>query len=310
MNPSLSLCIPAYNAGLYLPRLLNSAKNQQAAFSEILVYNDCSTDNTALVAEEHGAKVISGKKNIGCSAAKNELAKIASGNWLFFIDADDELGSNFISIAERWMQREGAADIILMRYRYLDALSGKVLDEPYYNAPELKKDPVKYVIENKIVNFELIRKSAFLQIEGFDLDPHVLFIEDRAFAVKAALAGLSFDAEEEVTCVKYRFEESMSSANMDKWPEAGYHLWAKTFKAVGNKYSCEIAEQLYQNAIWAAKANQWDTVRKSIRLAGTITPHTKPMGSSLFQFFFKRVPFSAFYLREMILRSINKSLLK
>ena len=303
---SLSLCIPAYNAVSHLPRLLQSVLRQKIPFAEVLVYDDASTDNTADIGKSLGATVIRGEKNVGCSVAKNELAKIAKSEWIFFIDADDELLPNFTSIAHRWMGNEQSADVILMRYQYIDASSGKVLDEPFYNAAELKKDPIKYTIKNKIVNFELIRKAPFLKTGGFDLDPKVLYIEDRAFAVKAAISGLSFDAEEDITCIKYHFQKSMSAANMDKWPEAGYHLWSKTYNAVGDKYPGEISGQLYENAIWAAKANGWDTVKKSIRLARSIRPYTRPMGSALFQLVFKMFPFYAFYVREMIVRNFQK----
>ena len=57
-NNTLALCIPAFNAAELLPILLTSAKNQTIPFDEILVYNDCSTDNTSEVAKKYGANVI------------------------------------------------------------------------------------------------------------------------------------------------------------------------------------------------------------------------------------------------------------
>jgi glycosyltransferase involved in cell wall biosynthesis len=304
---SISLCIPAYNAGWCLPRLLQSALNQSIPFNEILVYDDGSTDNTAETAKEWGAIVIQGKNNIGCSAAKNELAKQAKSNWLFFIDADDELYPSFSTVAEKWVTKRNASDIVLMRYRYINHSSGEIINEPYYVAAQLKEDPLKYTIKNKIVNFELIKKEPFLRIAGFDTDPDILYIEDRAFSIKAAVAGLTFDAEEEIICIKYFFPSSMSSANGRRWPEAGYHLWNKTYRITGNKYLQEISEQLYQNAIWAAKASAWKTMKKSIGLAQQIKPDIKPDGSLLFRFFFKISSSRAFFIRELILRKLKRN---
>ena len=60
---SIALCIPAYQAESYLPRLLDSANKQVIPFSEIWVYDDSSLDNTADVARSYGAKVLQGDVN-------------------------------------------------------------------------------------------------------------------------------------------------------------------------------------------------------------------------------------------------------
>jgi glycosyltransferase involved in cell wall biosynthesis len=303
---TLALCIPAYNAAWCLPRLLQSAKDQEIQFDEIIVYNDCSTDDTAAIAREYGASVITGSDNIGCSAGKNRLATVAKTDWLFFIDADDELYPNFTTVAHKWMNEKDAPDMVLMRYRDIDFSSGKIKDEPIYDRDALKRDAVKFTIENKIVNFELIKKEPFLKIAGFDTDPAILYIEDRAFSIKAALMGLSFDASNVIIGIKYYFSGSMSVADKAKWPRAGYHLWVKVNEAVGDRYNNEICHQLYQNAIWAGKANGWDTVKKSLQLAQKINAACLPTGSELFILAFKLFPFHAFYLREMIIRKFAK----
>src|SRR5690349_18185438 len=100
---TLSLCIPAYNAANYLPRLLTSARNQDIPFDEILVYNDCSTDDTENVAQKYGAKVINGDINRGCSHGKNRLAEISTCDWIHFHDADDDLLPQFTTLAHKWM---------------------------------------------------------------------------------------------------------------------------------------------------------------------------------------------------------------
>ena len=100
---SLALCIPAYNAALLLPKLLTSAREQAIPFDEILVYNDCSTDNTAEVARQYGATVVEGDVNSGCSTGKNRLAEVATSDWLHFHDADDDLLPNFTTVAHRWI---------------------------------------------------------------------------------------------------------------------------------------------------------------------------------------------------------------
>ena len=71
-RPTLALLIPAYNAAIHLPRLLKSAC-QSEPFDEIWVYDDGSTDGTASVAEQHGARVLRSNRNQGCTTAKTVL---------------------------------------------------------------------------------------------------------------------------------------------------------------------------------------------------------------------------------------------
>lgn len=84
MENTISLCIPAYNASTTLPALFRSIKAQKTPFYEVLLYDDCSLDNTKELAESYGFKVVSGRENRGCSFGKNQLAKHATGHWLFF----------------------------------------------------------------------------------------------------------------------------------------------------------------------------------------------------------------------------------
>src|SRR4051812_2001085 len=104
-RPTLALCIPAYNAGAFLPRLLRSAAAQEIPFDEMLVHDDLSTDDTAAVARAYGARVIQSEVNVGCSAGKNRLLQASRCDWLHFHDADDELLPNFTLLASRWMAR-------------------------------------------------------------------------------------------------------------------------------------------------------------------------------------------------------------
>lgn len=87
----LSVIIPAYNEAEYIGPTLERLKNtlDHAGFDscEIVVADDESTDRTASIALNMGAKVVtSGKRNIG--ATRNAGASHANGDYLLFLDAD------------------------------------------------------------------------------------------------------------------------------------------------------------------------------------------------------------------------------
>jgi glycosyltransferase involved in cell wall biosynthesis len=84
----ISVVIPAYNAARFMPRCLASVVAQTLKPYEIIVVDDGSTDSTAALAAELGAKVIS-QPNGGLSAARNTGIRNASGEWIALLDADD-----------------------------------------------------------------------------------------------------------------------------------------------------------------------------------------------------------------------------
>lgn len=84
----ISVVIPAYNAARFMPRCLKSVFAQTLKPVEVIVVDDGSTDNTAALAAELGARVIS-RRNSGPSAAKNAGIQNASSEWIALLDADD-----------------------------------------------------------------------------------------------------------------------------------------------------------------------------------------------------------------------------
>jgi len=88
----VSIIIPVYNVEKYLEDCLNSALNQTYADKEIIAVNDGSTDGSAAILQRYSNKIkIISKENGGASSALNEGIKIASGEWLKWLGADDIL---------------------------------------------------------------------------------------------------------------------------------------------------------------------------------------------------------------------------
>ena len=84
------MIIPAHNAAATLTRAIDSVRAQSSPAHEIIVVDDGSGDDTALVAGRYGDAVkLIRQVNSGVSAARNAGARAASGDWLAFLDADD-----------------------------------------------------------------------------------------------------------------------------------------------------------------------------------------------------------------------------
>ena len=100
----ISVVVPAFNEERLLPGALRSIRSAMEAFdrrgwaSELIVCDNNSTDRTAAIAREAGARVVFEPVN-QISRARNRGAAEAGGDWLFFVDADSQPGVELFSDA-------------------------------------------------------------------------------------------------------------------------------------------------------------------------------------------------------------------
>lgn len=90
----VSVIIPVYNAEKYLEPTLNSIYAQTGGNFEIILVDDCSTDNSAAIIKEHALshpEIVyhAQEKNMGAAEARNTALKIARGRYVAFLDSDD-----------------------------------------------------------------------------------------------------------------------------------------------------------------------------------------------------------------------------
>jgi glycosyltransferase involved in cell wall biosynthesis len=308
-RPTIALLIPAYNAAAFLPRLLKSAANQTEAFSEVLVYDDCSTDDTAKIAEVCGAKVIRGSVNRGCSAGKNVLARAVKADYIHFHDADDELLPNFVSLARSWIDK-GAPDVVLFAYEYRQDGSNELLSVRVFDHLQLTIDPRSYAIREQINPFcGMYRRSAMLAAGGYDEDPSVLYNEDVAFHIQLAFSGLTFGAEPEISIINYRRGGSMSGANQLKCFRAHLSVLKKTLKRPdAASYRSELAEKFWNIAGLLGAYSAWQDADEAARIAATLAPPTKNAGGSWYRLIARLNPRLALRIREAAIRVIRPHL--
>jgi glycosyltransferase involved in cell wall biosynthesis len=281
MSSTLALLIPAYNAASYLPRLLESAVRQCRPFDEIWVYDDCSTDNTAEVAERHGVRVIRGDVNRGCTHGKSVLVERTKCEWVHFHDADDLLLPEFMATALSWMSRDNV-DVVTFACEERWEDTDKFISLSIPNDQSLRSDPIGYNIRNNINAISSIyRRGAFLSAGGFDLDPAVLYNEDRACHCKLARAGLRFRGDPTVTVVNLRRRSSMWTSNKAKCHKAHYYVMCKALAGLdGDRHKEAIAERLWHVVAGAASELDWCTADMAAALAMQIAgPSLAPSGS-------------------------------
>ena len=95
MSPAISVIVPVYNTEPYLARCVDSILDQSFSDFELLLVDDGSTDGSSAICDACAQKDkrvrVFHKENDGVSSARNLGIDNAQGEWLYFVDSDDEL---------------------------------------------------------------------------------------------------------------------------------------------------------------------------------------------------------------------------
>lgn len=118
-QPLVSIIVPIYNAALDLVRCLESIKRQRYENLEILLVNDGSNDSSLEICRMYARLdpriVIIDKENSGVSGTRNVAIERATGKYLQFVDADDNLDLNATRLMVERME-ETNSDLLIANY--------------------------------------------------------------------------------------------------------------------------------------------------------------------------------------------------
>ena len=117
--PLVSVIVPVYNVSEYLPNCLDSIKKQSFKDYEIIIINDSSPDNSAEIIDdfihnnpELSISIINHPENKGLSAARNSGIRIAKGEYLYFIDSDDDILPDCLELLTQDIKNE-SLDVVI-----------------------------------------------------------------------------------------------------------------------------------------------------------------------------------------------------
>lgn len=209
----IALLVPCHNAARFLPRLWATVRAQTTAFTECLVFDDASTDDTSAVARALGATVIRSETNRGPGAGRNRLLVATSCPWVHFHDADDTLHPDFVTrMAAR--SAEGDADVVLCQVDWLDEATGEtVLRWRYYDSTYRAPSAPANMIVNIIGGIGgLYRTESLRAIGGFR--PELRYWEDLDLHLRLWRSGARIRVVDDVLSFAYRHSASTSNANL------------------------------------------------------------------------------------------------
>lgn len=188
---TISVIIPCFNAEPFIQETLQSVLNQGINGIEIIVIDDGSTDNSALIVEKQFPSVRSVRtENQGPSKARNLGTKLSKGEFIQYLDADDLLAPGKLKVQSEALQESGA-DIAYGNWQKLiktakgDYIEGEIIIKKLQN-PEIDlfidfwHPPAAYLFRRTIVE----------KIGGFK--ENLPIIQDARFALDCSLQGGRF----------------------------------------------------------------------------------------------------------------------
>lgn len=114
MNSLVSIITPNYNAEKFIAETIESVINQTYTNWELIIVDDCSTDDSLaiineFIKKEDRIKLIKLSKNSGPAVARNNGIEVAKGEYMAFLDSDDRWFSNKLEVQLNVMQKHNYA---------------------------------------------------------------------------------------------------------------------------------------------------------------------------------------------------------
>ena len=142
MRITLSIIIPVYNVEQYLEQCLQSITKQITDSVEIIIINDGSPDNSALIIDNYKNRftnqiVSVTQKNQGLSATRNNGIDLAKGDYIWFVDSDDWLTDDAISRVLNEIETNQDVDVFSSYLSIYKEANGNFVNKSYEGPAKL-----------------------------------------------------------------------------------------------------------------------------------------------------------------------------
>ena len=144
MEYEVTIGMPVYNVEKYIRIALESVLNQTFQSLEILICDDCGTDSSIDIVREYQSnhrrgsdiRIVRQPYNKGIGEARNLLIDSAKGHYIYFMDADDTIAENAISLLYENI-RQYQADIVYGSHNRIEEFDNQVKVKPFVYPPKI-----------------------------------------------------------------------------------------------------------------------------------------------------------------------------
>ena len=165
----VSVIIPVYNVAPYIVSCLDSIYHQTYQNLEVILVDDCGTDNSMEIIDQYltpemrqVTKVVHHEKNRGLSAARNTGIEHATGKYLLFVDSDDSISLNAISLMINMAEKNN-----------LQLVIGE-----YYKINEEKKKYIQVDLQENLITDNETALNQYTNLKWYNIACNKLLLTD------------------------------------------------------------------------------------------------------------------------------------
>ena len=208
MNPLVSIIVPCYNQAHFLKDSLQSVLQQSYVHWECIIVNDGSPDNTSVVAKEWCGQDLRfqlvEQTNGGLSSARNAGIRVAKGDFILPLDADDMLDADYLIKTVPVLEQNRELGIVSCYTRFF---KNTIADSFYELKPQGDRTIYLHYV-NQLIATSLYRKECWSAVGGYDETMKKGF-EDWEFWLNVTKQGWNFKILPEFLFYYRKAQQSM-----------------------------------------------------------------------------------------------------
>lgn len=252
----ISIVVPIYNAERYLEDCVESLLRQTYQNIEIILVNDGSTDGSGGICRKYAQKdpriVLVEQENAGLSAARNSGLKVAEGEFVWFVDADDLIPADICRIA---VEKAENYDVVIFDHLMFRNLSeipveaepcGEITDltgcsvEDWVRAMLVLPSEIAGVRLNATSAWGKLYRLSFLKNRELVFTPGLYFVEDQIFNLQVYLHSPRI-AHCAAVAYYYRYNDASI-----------VHKYNPNFAQINERFYRELKKYLGDGKLWAS----------------------------------------------------------
>lgn len=273
----ISAIIPSYNAERYLAEAIESVLQQTTPVDEIIVVDDCSTDQSREVAARYPVRLLQTPRNSGHATARNIGIDAAQGEWIAWLDADDRWQPHHICTLMKHLGTYPQAAVAFSAVRKFGdcqgvwqyVRDGEPCGDVFWDCYRATVVPAMAVVT---------RSDAVREVGGFD--QAIRIAPDFEFWLRMA-QKYQFCWTTEVTA-DYRWHASQISSQPFKQKVSLYSVRHRVWKGLAKQGNVAQAERAKQSImeLWETEVNEaWvkgrrERLKQLMKLKKFVPEHT------------------------------------
>jgi teichuronic acid biosynthesis glycosyltransferase TuaG len=250
----VSVIIPTYNREHLVTRAIESVLNQTMESLEVLVCDDCSKDNTIDVVSkiyDPRVKLLSSTSNQGVAAVRNLGIKNSSGEWIAFLDDDDEWLSTKLEKQLAFIKKEKCKACCCSGYIFIPGKGKTGVFDSWDKARIKFCDLLRY---NMIYNSTVLLNKSLLN--ECDKIPNVV-CEDYATWLRIATQTDFAYLREPLILYRQDYVNSLTGTIKMNGYQQRREIWADFLKWAQDKkidsFYINLGHMVYEKALWSIK---------------------------------------------------------